>query len=115
MNDFKPRKIVGTKAFPNVDAIKSRILEKLKIRVEVIELSHPDGRVLVFKIPSRSIGHPLIRGLHAIMRSDEKLRPMPADQLCRMFLEDESTFLNKDVTLALNADWVVLFLDTKLF
>ena len=59
MTDRPPRKIVGTNAFKNLGDIKSKILEKLKIRVETYALNHPDGRVLVFEIPSRPVAHPM--------------------------------------------------------
>lgn len=59
VSDKPPRRVVGTAAFQNPGQIKAKILEALRIRVEVHELQHPDGRVLVFDIPSRPIGQPL--------------------------------------------------------
>lgn len=89
-SDRLPRKIVGTNAFQNIGDIKSKILEKLKIRVEVHELNHPDGRVLVFDIPSRPVAHPMELDGTYYMRSGEQLVPMPADQLRRIFSEGVS-------------------------
>src|SRR3990167_4468536 len=76
VTDKLPRKVVGTNAFLNTSDIKSKILEKLKIRVEVHTLSHPDGRVLIFEIPSRPVGHPLELDGTYYMRSGEELMPM---------------------------------------
>jgi predicted HTH transcriptional regulator len=62
VSDRPPRKVVGTQAFAaasDLNDMKARIVEKLRIRVEAVELAHPDGRVLVFEIPSRPAGHPL--------------------------------------------------------
>lgn len=113
VSDKKPRKVVGTKAFSNTGDIKSKILEKLKIRVEVTELSHPDGRVLVFEVPSRPIGHPLELDGTYYMRSGEQLRPMPADQLRRIFAEGESSFLSQNATSALMSDEIISLLDVQ--
>src|SRR3990167_5825199 len=90
VSDKLPRKVVGTNAFLNSGDIKSKILEKLKIRVEIHELLHPDGRVLVFEIPSRPVGHPLELDGAYYMRSGDQLVPMPADQLRRIFSEGAS-------------------------
>ncbi len=51
-----PRKIVGTHAFPDLDKIKKQIYDKLKFRVDVEEISHPEGRVLAFTSPPRPAG-----------------------------------------------------------
>lgn len=59
VTDKLPRKIVGTKDFTDIADIKYKIFHKLNFRVEVYELLHHDGRVLVFDIPSRPIGQPL--------------------------------------------------------
>ena len=58
VTDKRPRRIVGSQAFATPEAInkiKARIVEKLQLRVEITELLHSDGRVLVFEIPSRQI------------------------------------------------------------
>jgi hypothetical protein len=48
VTDKLPRSVVGSKAFLSpihLNDIKARIVEKLRIRVEVSEMMHPDGRV----------------------------------------------------------------------
>jgi ATP-dependent DNA helicase RecG len=50
VNDAKPRKVVGSNAFLNLNDIKSKIFDKLHIRVDAEEVAHPDGRVVVFHI-----------------------------------------------------------------
>lgn len=47
VTDKRPRKIVGTKALQNPGDVTARILEALRIRVDVQEISHPDGRLSV--------------------------------------------------------------------
>ncbi len=81
VSDKLPRKVVGTNAFLDVGEIKSKILQKLNIRIEVHELPHSDGRVLVFEVPSRPTGHPIhLEGTY-LMRSGEELVSMSQDQL----------------------------------
>src|SRR3972149_9640862 len=52
------RKVVGTKAFQGThNTLSHELLQKLKIiRVDVEELIHPDGRVLIFYIPPHPQG-----------------------------------------------------------
>lgn len=115
VTDKLPRKVVGTNAFLNIGDIKSKILDSLNIRVDVYELMHPDGRVLVFEIPSRPIGHPLELGGAYYMRSGESLMPMTQDQLRRIFAEGKSAFLDDNATHKLSADEVVAALDIQSF
>jgi ATP-dependent DNA helicase RecG len=93
VSDVIPRKVVGTKAFQQVGDIKSEILSKLQFRVDVHEIEHPDGRVLIFEIPSRPVGRPVHLDGTYLMRSGEELVPMTSDQLRRIFLEGESNWL----------------------
>src|SRR4051812_34806334 len=51
-----PRQVVGTSAFQNPIEITERIFQKLGFRVDVDEVQHPSGRVMVFTIPSRPHG-----------------------------------------------------------
>ena len=50
VTDKKPRRVVGTQAFENLERTKVGLLERLNLRVTVDALSHPDGRVLVFSV-----------------------------------------------------------------
>ena len=59
VSDQRPRHVVGTQAYLNRGDITARILSALRMRVDVQELLHPDGRVLVFAIPPRPAGTPL--------------------------------------------------------
>ncbi|MHC5717358.1 MAG: ATP-binding protein, partial [Nostoc sp.] len=87
-----PRQVVGSQAFPSqtsLNEIKSRIVEKLRFRVDVTELTHPNGRVLVFEIPPRPLGQAYTFDGAYLMRSGEDLRPMTPDVLKRIFAEDQ--------------------------
>ncbi|MGZ8159866.1 MAG: ATP-binding protein [Methylobacter sp.] len=115
VSDKPPRRVVDTKAFPNTGGIKARILEALRFRVEIGELQHPDGRVLVFEVPSRPIGQPMhYEGIY-LMRAGEELVPMSPDQLRRIFSEGKADFLTLDASAAIDADAVVAALDIQTF
>ena len=55
----KPRRVVGTSAFADLSDIKAKLVERMRLRIEAMVLDHPDGRVLVFEVPSRPIGMPI--------------------------------------------------------
>lgn len=76
VSDRPPRRVVGTQAFAQTGAIKARIVDALRIRVDVEEVAHPDGRVLVFEVPSRPAGTALSYEGAYLMRAGEELKPM---------------------------------------
>jgi ATP-dependent DNA helicase RecG len=115
VSDKPPRQVLGTAAFANLGQIKSRILEALRIRVDIHELEHPDGRVLVFEIPSRPVGQPLHFEGSYLMRSGEDLVPMSADRLKRIFAEGSHDFLAENASVALDASAVVALLDVQTY
>ena len=92
VTDRSPRKVVGSRAFPNLERTKAGLIERLRLRVDVEEIQHPNGRVLVFQIPSRPIGVPLEYKGAYWMRGGEALVPMTTDQLQRIFAEASPDF-----------------------
>ncbi len=76
VSDAKPRKVVGSNAFLNLNDIKSKIYEKLHIRVDVETIAHPDGRVVVFQVPPRPPATVLHYEGSYLMRVGEDLVPM---------------------------------------
>lgn len=92
VTDKRPRTVVGSRAFRNLEETKATLTEHLRLRLDVEEIQHPDGRVLVFQVPSRPIGTPLeYRGAYW-MRGGESLVPMTSDQLRRIFAETSPDF-----------------------
>jgi hypothetical protein len=85
--DKPPRPVVGTKAFPNPIKTSEQIFNKLRFCVDIEEVEHPNGRVLVFHIPSRPIGHPYELDGAYYMRSGESLVTMTPDRLKQIFAE----------------------------
>ncbi|MCX6379402.1 MAG: putative DNA binding domain-containing protein [Armatimonadetes bacterium] len=92
VTDRKPRRVVGSTAFQNLEDVKHFLLTTLRLRVEVEEILHSEGRVLVFSIPSRPIGTPLHIDGRYLMRSGESLVPMTSDQMKRILDEAEPEF-----------------------
>lgn len=112
VSDRVPRKVVGTRAFADLSTLKARIVEAIHIRVQVDELAHPNGRVLVLTIPSRPAGTALSYEGAYLMRAGENLLPMTEDMLRRIFDEGRPDFFSRPAASGITADDVVRLLDT---
>lgn len=86
--DKKPRHVVGSKAYQGtLEKKKHDLLQTLRLRVDANEIHHPDGRVVVFAVPSRPIGTPLKVDRIYWMRSGESLTEMTEEKLREIFDE----------------------------
>jgi ATP-dependent DNA helicase RecG len=85
--DNLPRRVVGTQAFENLERTKEGLIKRLRLRIEVEEIMHPQGRVLVFHVPSRPIGMPVHYEGRYFMRAGGSLSSMLPDMLKRIFDE----------------------------
>src|SRR5512135_2765351 len=112
VTDKCPRRVVGSQDFLNPTDIQSRIIDKLGFRVDVDELTHPDGRVVIFHIPARPAGTAFHFEGAYLMRLGEDLVPMPEDQLRKIFSEGKPDFLAGIALDDLSSDDVVRLLDT---
>ncbi len=88
----KPRHVTGTKAFQNIDKTKSQLLDRLRLRIDIDVVRHPNGRVLIFTCPPRPIGMPMQYQGAYWMRSGEALVPMTPEKLQQIFAEAEPDF-----------------------
>ncbi len=88
VTDRPPRSVVGTQAFGNLERTVAGIIERVHLRINAEEIIHPNGRVLVFHVPSRPIGMPVHYKGRYFMRAGGSLAPMLPDMLKRIF--DES-------------------------
>ena len=113
--DKPPRPVVGTAAFNNPVEMASKLFGAVGFRVDIEEVTHPDGRVLVFHIPPRPRGTAYHLDGTYLMRSGEELVPMSEDQLRRIFAEGEPDWLEEAATCNLSAQDVVGLLDTQAF
>ena len=113
VSDKLPRMVVGSEAFPNTADIAEKIFIKLRFRVDVEEIRHPDGRVVVFHIPSRPSGTAYQFEGAYLMRSTEDTVPMSEDRLRRIFDEGKPDWLLRSAKENCTADDVVRLLDTQ--
>jgi len=110
-----PRPVVGTQAFSDPVAMAEKLFQAVGFRVDIEEVSHPAGRVLVFHIPSRPRGSAYHLDGAYLMRSGEALVPMSEDQLRKIFAEGEPDWLEEHAKTGLDAQQVVELLDTQAF
>ena len=76
-----PRKVVGTKAFPELERTVAGLTDRLRLKITCQEIHDPEGRVLIFEVPSRPAGIPIeVDGAYN-MRAGDDLRPMTPDRL----------------------------------
>lgn len=110
-----PHVVTGSAAFPNLPDIREKLLEWLGFRVEVDEVSHPQGRVVVFRIPSRPTGTAYHHDGAHLMRSGESLVPMTEDRLRTIFGEGKVGFLERIARVGVSGADVVHLLDTQIY
>jgi ATP-dependent DNA helicase RecG len=113
--DKPPRPVVGTQAFRGPVAMAEKLFHAVGFRVDIEEVAHPNGRVLVFHIPARPRGTAYHLDGAYLMRSGEALVPMSEDQLRRIFAEGQPEWLEEHSKTGLDAQQVVELLDTQSF
>lgn len=113
--DKPPRPVVGTQAFNDPVAMAEKLFKAVGFRVDIEEVKHPDGRVLVFHIPSRPRGTAYHLDGAYLMRSGQALVPMSEDQLRQIFAEGEPDWLEEHSCTGLDAVQLVEVLDTQTF
>lgn len=113
ITDKHPRSVVGTQAFPNVGELAGKIFGKLHFRVDIEEIAHPSGRVMVFHIPSRPVGTAYQYEGAYLMRSGEDLVPMTEDRLRQIFTEGKPEWLARSARENCTDDDIVQLLATQ--
>jgi len=115
LTDKPPRAVVGTAAFNDPVAMAEKLFEAVGFRVDIEAVSHPDGRVLVFHIPSRPRGTAYHLDGKYLMRAGEAMVPMSEDQLRRIFAEGGPDWVEEHSKTGLDSQQVVELLDTQTF
>ncbi len=113
--DEPPRTVVGSQAFNDPVAMAAKLFNAVGFRVDIEEVQHPDGRVVVFHIPSRSKGTAYHYEGSYLMRSGEELVPMSEDQLRKIFAEGQPDWLEDIAKQDLSGQDVIQLLDTQSF
>jgi len=113
IEDQPPRRVVGTAAFNDPVAMASKIFGMLGFRVDIEEVEHPEGRVLVFHIPSRPLGTVYDYEGAYLMRAGEELVPMSEDRLRSIFAEGQPDWLSEVALEGCDDEQVIHLLDTQ--
>jgi ATP-dependent DNA helicase RecG len=113
--DKPPRAVVGSNAFLNIIKTADELFVKIGFRVDIEEVLHPDGRVVIFHVPSRPKGTAYHLDGKYFMRSGESLRPMSEDRLRGIFAEGAPDWLEEPSLTGLDGQAVVELLDTQTF
>src|SRR5258707_2410714 len=113
IEDHPPRKVVGTSAFNDPVEMAAKLFHTLGFRVDIEEVAHPDGRVLVFHIPSRARGTAFDYEGAYLMRAGKELVPMSEDRLRAIFAEGQPDWLVQAALTECDDDKAVQLLDTQ--
>lgn len=104
VTDKLPRKVVGCQEFINLERTKAGLVERLHLRIDAEEITHNDGRVVIFHVPFRPIGYPIQYKGAYWMRAGEDLVPMTQDHLKKIFAESGPDFSSETCLNASFAD-----------
>lgn len=115
IGDKPPRPVKGTAAFNNPVKMAEKLFTAVGFRVEIEEVNHPDGRVLVFHIPPRPRGTAYHLDGAYLMRSGQAVVPMSEDHLRKIFAEGRPDWLEEHSRQDLDAQDVIELLDTQTF
>jgi len=115
IENVPPRNVTGSAAFPDTGKISERIFRTVGFRVDVEEVQHPSGRVLVFTVPPRPIGTPCHLDGKYFMRSGESLVCMTPDRLRKIFEEGKPDWLEEYSKEDISIDELIELLDVDKF
>ena len=104
VTDQRPRRVVGSEAFSDLERTKQGLIERLRLRIEAEAFNHPQGRVLIFHVPARPIGMPIEYGGAYWMRAGGSLWTMTPDMLKGIFAEGSPDFSAEPCPKATLAD-----------
>lgn len=113
--DKLPRPVVGSAAFQNPVDAADQLFRTIGFRVDIEVVTHPDGRVVVFHIPSRPRGTAYHLDGKYLMRSGASLVPMSEDRLRAIFAEGGPDWLEEPSLNGLSAQQVIELLDTQAY
>ncbi|MBI1302772.1 MAG: MloB [Phycisphaera sp.] len=113
--DSPPRRVVGSAALSHPATTVERIHAKLGFHIEVSEVHHPDGRVVVVGVPSRPRGTAYALDGRYLMRSGGSLVAMTEDRLRTIFDEGKPDWPDEVSRRGMTAQEVIETLDTQTF
>jgi ATP-dependent DNA helicase RecG len=90
--DKRPRSVVGSQAFEQPERTRAGLIERLHLNIDFSVVAHPDGRVLIFHVPTHPIGNPVkYEGIYW-QRQCDSLIAMSEDRLRGIFAEGGHDF-----------------------
>jgi ATP-dependent DNA helicase RecG len=107
VTDKPPRRVVGSAACNDPVGMAEVVFTNIGFRVDIEEVAHPDGRVVVFHIPPRPRGTAYHLGGAYRMRSGEELVPMSEDRLRTIFAEGQPDWLEEPARAELTPQQVI--------
>ena len=113
ITDKLPRRVVGSAAVNNPIEMAEIVFKAVGFRVDIEEVSHSAGRVVVFHVPSRPRGTAYHLNGTYLMRSGEELVPMSEDRLRKIFTEGQPAWLEEPASGGMSAQQVIDLLDTQ--
>lgn len=115
VTDRMPRQVVGSAACNNPVGMAEVVFTHVGFRVDIEEVAHPSGRVVVFHIPPRPRGTAYHLDGAYWMRSGEELVPMSEDRLRKIFTEGQPDWLEEPARGGLTPQQVIDMLDTQAY
>ena len=79
ITDKRPRRVVGSMAFPQPERTRVDLMNKLRIRIDYYTYKHENRRVIVFDVKSRPIGLPIQTDGGAWWYQGDSLIQMPEE------------------------------------
>lgn len=87
VTDKRPRQVVGSQAFLQLEQLRKDLMEKLPLRLDVLEVRHPSGRVVVVDVPGRPVGMPMKVDGRYWARKADSLVTLSEERLREIFAE----------------------------
>jgi ATP-dependent DNA helicase RecG len=103
VTDNRPRSVVGSQAFKQPERTRSGLIEQLHLNIDFSIVNHPNGRVLIFHVPTHPIGNPVkYKGIYW-QRQGDSLIAMSEDRLRGIFAEAGHDF-SADICVSATMD-----------
>lgn len=103
VTDKRPRQVVGTTVFPQPEVTRRSLMDRIPLRIEVVEVHHDGQRMLVFEIPSRPVGMAIqYEGVYWGREADS-LKSLSGERLRAIFAEAGHDF-SRDICRGANIE-----------
>ncbi|MCK5850234.1 MAG: putative DNA binding domain-containing protein [Kiritimatiellae bacterium] len=87
VTDNRPRSVVNSQAFEQPERTRAGLIQKLHLNIDFSTGHHPNGRVLIFQVPTHPVGSPVKYNGVYWKRQGDSLVAMSEDELRAVFAE----------------------------